>query len=344
MPSAEVDDVGEVADVEDRPAGGLAVAQGFGLPDGPEQGLEPELLVGEHADVGVTQTAPRLHRRIPPGGGRACRQTPSIGTGHRCFKVVDPARPARVVSSLGGFPGARLLGGHPRLQRAIPAARHAGGDWQGDGRDRPGEVVVCDNNSSDATAAIAAAAGARVVFEANNQFWPAPATPAPGPRAAATWSSSTPTPRLADLLRRAVEAMAQGGAAGGGSTMAMELYGRHTLFAHLFPLWNRLSRRLRLAAGGFIFARRDAFAATGGFFTAVYAAEELFFSRAVRRWGAVRGLDFVILEGDPPRTSGRKADWFPAPLLLGATLLLLVFPFLLRSRAFCWIWYRRPRV
>ena len=32
------------------------------------------------------------------------------------------------------------------------------------------ELIVCDNNSSDATPAIAAAAGARVVFEPVNQI------------------------------------------------------------------------------------------------------------------------------------------------------------------------------
>jgi uncharacterized membrane protein len=42
-------------------------------------------------------------------------------------------------------------------------------------------------------------------------------------------------------------------------------------------------------------------------------------------------------------TSGRKARWYPAPVLLTVAILILLMPFMLRSRRFCWLWYRRPR-
>jgi glycosyltransferase involved in cell wall biosynthesis len=205
-----------------------------------------------------------------------------------------------------------------------------------------GEIVVCDNNSTDATAAVAAAAGARVVFEAKNQIARARNAGAAAARGRFLVFVDADTVVPPALLAAAIAAMASGRAAGGGSIMEMEIVVRNRFLEWLVRCWNAISARLRLAAGGFIFARRDAFDAAGGFARELYAAEELRFSRAVRRWGKERGLGFVILDGHPARTSGRKAEWYPAPLLFVGTLLLLVCPFLLRSRAFCWIWYRRP--
>jgi hypothetical protein len=107
-------------------------------------------------------------------------------------------------------------------------------------------------------------------------------------------------------------------------------------------LWNIVSRTRSLAAGSFVFARRDAFRAVGGFSEKVYASEEIWLSRALKRWGRRRGLPFVILRDHPVVTSGRKARWYPAPVMLALALGFLVFPFLVRSRRCCWLWYRRP--
>ena len=92
-----------------------------------------------------------------------------------------------------------------------------------------------------------------------------------------------------------------------------------------------------------MFASREAFDAVGGFSEKVYASEEIWFSRAVSRWGRERGLKFEVLEGHPAVTSQRKADWYPIRTIFGMALLFLIFPFLMRSRRFCFMWYRRPR-
>jgi hypothetical protein len=107
-------------------------------------------------------------------------------------------------------------------------------------------------------------------------------------------------------------------------------------------LWNAVSRGRRLAAGSFVFVLREAFEAVGGFSERVYASEEIWLSRAVKRWGRTRGLAFLILREHPVLTSGRKARWYPAPVVLAVAIGFLVFPFLVRSRRFCWLWYHRP--
>jgi glycosyltransferase involved in cell wall biosynthesis len=204
-----------------------------------------------------------------------------------------------------------------------------------------GEVVVCDNNSSDRTAAVAAAAGARVVFEPVNQISRARNTGARSARGRFLVFVDADTRVPAPLLREALLALASGRACGGGASVEMD--GAVTGVAgRLVWLWNAVSHGRRLAAGSFVFVLREAFEAAGGFSERVYASEEIWLSRDVKRWGRARGLPFVILRDHPVVTSGRKAHWYPTPVILAVAIGILACPLLVRSRRFCWIWYRRP--
>jgi len=204
-----------------------------------------------------------------------------------------------------------------------------------------GEVVVCDNNSTDGTAAIARAAGVRVVSEPVNQISRARNTGARAARGRYLVFVDADTLVPPVLLANALEALSSGRVCGGGARIAMEPPPSGTA-ALLLTCWNAVSRRSRLAAGSFLFARRDAFEASGGFSLKVYASEEIWLSRSLKRWGASRGLGFPILQTPPVVTSSRKADWYSGGALLGAALLLLLCPFIVRSRTLCWLWYARP--
>lgn len=204
-----------------------------------------------------------------------------------------------------------------------------------------GEVIVVDNNSTDRTASVAASHGARVIFEPVNQISRARNT---GARAALGRSLiflDADTTAPAALLREALLALQSGRVAGGGAALIMD---RPTGpgGALLVTIWNRLSARLKLAAGSFIYCRRDAFKEIGGFSERVYAGEEIFFSMALKRWAAQRGMAFRVLTSHPVVTSARKFRWFGEMRLLGAALLFLLFPAAIRSRALCGIWYKRP--
>jgi glycosyltransferase involved in cell wall biosynthesis len=204
-----------------------------------------------------------------------------------------------------------------------------------------GEMVVCDNNSTDETAAVARAAGATVVSEPVNRISGARNAGALAARGRFLVFVDADTIVPEALLSGALDALGSGRICGGGATMTMHPT-PSGVGAWLLGLWNAFSRRTRLAAGAFIFVRRDAFDAVGGFSLKVYASEELWFSRAVKRWGAKRDLAFVILEGPPAITSPRKTEWYSQTTLLATAILILVFPFAVRSRALCWLWYRRP--
>jgi glycosyltransferase involved in cell wall biosynthesis len=204
-----------------------------------------------------------------------------------------------------------------------------------------GEIVVCDNNSTDATAAVARAAGVRVVGEAMNHISRARNAGALAARGRYLVFVDADTLVPPALLHEALAALASGRVCGGGATVTMHPT-PSGIGLWLVRLWNAFSKRVRLAAGSFLFVRRDAFDAVGGFSLKVYASEELWLSRSVKRWGALRGLDFVILEAHPVVTSARKTEWYSESTLFLTVLLLFVFPFALRSRALCWLWYRRP--
>ena len=205
----------------------------------------------------------------------------------------------------------------------------------------PGEIVVCDNNSKDRTAEVARAAGAIVAFEPVNQIARARNTGARAARGEWLVFVDADTAVTPALLRDAVEALASGRACGGGTRVRFD--GPQGRFPRaLAAVWDRVSKTFRLAAGSFVFARRDAFDAVGGFPETVYAGEEVLLSLRLRKWGRARRIPFVLLEGHAVVTSARKLDWYPAWRLLATMLCFTVCPWLLRSKRFCAVWYDRP--
>jgi len=202
-----------------------------------------------------------------------------------------------------------------------------------------GEIIVVDNNSSDDTANVAREHGARVVFEAVNQISRARnagAAMARGPYLVFVDADTLVGP---DTLRLALDALGGGAICGGGARVSMNHPKRlpHAAVA----AWNFVSRHSRLAAGCFLFCRRDAFEAIGGFSLKVYASEEIWLSVALGRWGRVREQQFVILDR-AVSTSGRKIDWFSPGAIAKQVLIFLVFPLAVRSKRFCGAWYTRP--
>jgi glycosyltransferase involved in cell wall biosynthesis len=202
----------------------------------------------------------------------------------------------------------------------------AGPDWDA-------ELIVCDNNSTDRTAEIARAAGARVVFEPLNQI--ARARNAGAAQATGDWlvfvdADCLPTKELFWDLR---ETIAGGHCIGGGSTVQMDSDDAFARFA--VWMWNRVSRATRWAAGSFVFCRAAAFRELGGFSEELYAAEEIDFSRRLKRLGKM-----AILHRHPLRTSDRKAQ-----LYSWRELFYLLFRMIvtggsaLRRKDECFAWY-----
>lgn len=203
-----------------------------------------------------------------------------------------------------------------------------------------GELIVVDNNSSDRTAEIAAANGARVVFEAHNQIARARNAGAAASVGRMLIFLDADTCLPPELLSAALARLESGAIIGGGATIRFDKP-QGAIGEACLRLWTWMSIRFRWAAGSFVYARRDGFEAIGGFSPQVYAGEEILFSRQLARWGRKRGLKVEVIPAPPVITSARKFEWHPPWKVALTHLLLGLFPPLVRSRRFCRFWYER---
>jgi glycosyltransferase involved in cell wall biosynthesis len=182
------------------------------------------------------------------------------------------------------------------VKQAASAFTARGWEW---------ECVVCDNNSTDATSAVARAGGATVVFEPVNQI--GRARDAGARVATGEWlvfidADSTPS---AELFASIASRIAEGRAVGGGSTVELEP-GTPRYARFVCGLWNLWSRLAGWAAGSCVWVEAEAFRTVGGFGTEYYAGEEVFLSRRLKSLARRSGRRFVILADHPLRTSSRK--------------------------------------
>ncbi len=202
-----------------------------------------------------------------------------------------------------------------------------------------GEIVVTDNDSTDASADIARAAGAHVVFEEHRQISRSRNVGAHAARGRYLIFVDADTTISAELLRATLAALDSGRVCGGGTAVTLDLaLGRWARLA--VAGWNFMARSVGLACGAYLFCLRDAFVDVGGFPESVYATEEIWLSRALHRHGRGRGMKFAILR-EPIVTSARKLEWYGARGL-GRAMLQLLHPSAVRSREACALWYTRP--
>jgi len=198
----------------------------------------------------------------------------------------------------------------------------------------PFELIVVDDASTDRTAAIAAAQAARIVGTDVRHIAAARNVGARAARGDMLVFVDADTIVPPGVLRAAVVLMERGVVGGGASPVFDADTPRWAMWTIGFTAW--LLRRMRWAAGCFLFARRDAFERAGGFDEQYFASEEIHLSRALKRLGR-----FVILP-DPVVTSGRKAaSYTPAQALwLGIRMLR---PGTLKRRDRLGFWYGGDR-
>ncbi|MGK0263613.1 MAG: glycosyltransferase involved in cell wall biosynthesis [Planctomycetota bacterium] len=210
------------------------------------------------------------------------------------------------------------------------------------------EVIVVDDASTDRTAELAAAAGARVVSVELRQIGGARNAGAEVANGDLFVFVDGDT-RITKQVVEGVVAATNQGAIGGG---AMVRFDRPMpIYAHLMmPLMTRLYFMMKLAAGCFVFATRDAFEAIGGFDLELFAGEEIELSRALKRYAKTikqwRGhrARFVVVRA-PVETSSRKLRTFSGFRMLGELLRLLALGRRgVRKRENLSLWYgpRRP--
>lgn len=182
------------------------------------------------------------------------------------------------------------------------------------------EIVVADDASTDRTAAIAAEHGARVIRIDRRQIAAArnagarATTPSDADDILVFVDADTTVP--AETLAAALEAV-RAGAVGGGAAVRFD--GKVPRWASWMLAWTLFAfRRLRLAAGCFVYCTRRAFDACGGWDETLFASEEIQFSRSLNRLGT-----FVILR-EAVVTSGRKLRSYSAGEIFGRLLRIAI--------------------
>jgi glycosyltransferase involved in cell wall biosynthesis len=221
----------------------------------------------------------------------------------------------------------------PASLRAINAARealHTRG-WET-------ELLVCDNNSTDRTAEVARAEGARVVFEPINQI--SRARNAGAAAATGDWlifvdADSHPS---RELFNDVADAITSGKYLAGGATVRMDAqFAGMWLFV---ALWNVISRVKKWCAGSFIFCETETFRAIGGFSHELFVSEELDLSQRLRVFARKRGKRLIILSRHPLVTSARKMKLYGHRAHLKFLFRTLWYRGrVFRQREECEIWY-----
>lgn len=200
----------------------------------------------------------------------------------------------------------------------------------------PAEVLVVDDASADATADIARERGVRVLRVEHRHIAATRNAGAHATTGAHLLFLDADTHVDATVLRAATAALDRGAVGGGATVRLGGALSWPERFAARFFGW--AFRAARIAPGCFIYCRRDAFDAIGGFDERWYAGEDVAISRALARQGR-----FVILR-ETVITSERKLRSFGWGEQLGLLWRLLVRGRgLLRSREHLDLWYGKRR-
>jgi glycosyltransferase involved in cell wall biosynthesis len=198
------------------------------------------------------------------------------------------------------------------------------------------EVIVVDDASTDATAAVAAQHQAAVVRVEHRQI---AATRNSGARAARgerlffVDADTLIKPRVVAAAMRAMDR----GAAGGGAPARFD--GPVPLYARLLLWWINLFMRLGgMTGGACMFCKREAFEAVGGFNENLFGAEDAVLSSALKREGP-----FVVL-WPHVITSGRRVRGMGGLEMLAALVRMGFTPGMLTRRSsVAKIWYESNR-
>ncbi len=161
------------------------------------------------------------------------------------------------------------------------------------------EIIVVDDASTDSTAEIAAASGARVISIDKKQISAARNAGAHESVGDVLIFIDADTIVTADAITQAAEAMARGRTYGGASIRFDKPCPRWATV--VLPLFLLVYRAAKLAPGCFFVVRRDLFEQVEGFDESVFAGEETLLARSLKKAGGKHYLGNAKVI-----TSGRK--------------------------------------
>ena len=198
------------------------------------------------------------------------------------------------------------------------------------------EIIVVDDASADATAEIAAMAGARVISIDRRQIAAARNAGARAAQGKYLFFVDADTRINRTHIVEGITAL-ETGYAGGSARVVTD--GFIPLWAHIFVrVFCTVYFGLNLGAGAFLFTTRRNFDVIGGFDEEYFIGEEVYFSLALRKLGRFKVLREPIL------TSGRKLRMYSARHVLVRSFWIVIGgPAAARSRDKLDVWYDGKR-
>ena len=176
------------------------------------------------------------------------------------------------------------------------------------------EIVVADDASTDATAEIAQALGARVLPVDLRQIAAVRNAGARAAQGETLFFVDADTRIVAAHITGALEAL-ESGCSGGSARVALD--GEVPLWARIFlRAFSTVYFAANLGVGAFMFARRETFEAVGGFDEQYFAGEEAYLSMALRKMGPFKILRTPIV------TSARKIRMHPPRFVLAQSFFI----------------------
>lgn len=199
------------------------------------------------------------------------------------------------------------------------------------------EIIVVDNASDDATAEVARASGATVVFEKQKSIARARNSGAHVSTGDVLVFVDADTIVPDRVLWRIAEAMSEAPCFGGAVDTD---YRPRKLTVKLYlRCWRMLGKLMGMAQGATQFCRRDSFTALNGYDETLFMGEDVDFYWRLKKYAAGKNGRIVFIEDLKVVPSTRRFDQWPFWRTLLWTNPLLIL--LLRRRKTSWQgWYR----
>jgi glycosyltransferase involved in cell wall biosynthesis len=181
---------------------------------------------------------------------------------------------------------------------------------------QPCEIIVVDDDSTDATAEIARRAGAIVVSVHHRQIAAVRNAGARAARGDILFFVDADTRILPAHVTGALRALAAG-CAGGGAWVTTD--GSVPLWGRIFVwVFCTIYFAVNLGAGAFLYTTRQNFEAAGGFDEKLFAGEEVYFTMALKKLGRFKLLRERVV------TSGRKLRMHSARHIFSRSFAIVV--------------------
>ena len=207
----------------------------------------------------------------------------------------------------------------------------------GDVADQLVEIIVVDNASSDGTAAIATALGAKVISIPDHNIALVRNTGANAARGELVVFIDADTIVPENLMSRILEVMDQPRCFGGA--VDIDYQPARFLIRVYLRLWRQIGLWLGMAQGAAQFCRRNAFVELGGYDETIYMGEDVDFYWRLSRLAQARRGYVQLLRDVTVHPSCRRFDQWPIARILVETNPLYIWLF--RRRQTPWRgWYQ----